>query len=205
MDLKEEEKNVAANTSRIYNWAIQRTESKNASLWFGLLFCMELVLFIPLDAIMIFFCLQNRSHIPRYIILAIAASALSGFCGYLIGHLLWDLVSPYILGTIVSPASFDHIASHYQAHETGAIFFGSLFPFPLKVLSLSAGLFHLKFAPFLMILLIARLIRFSILGALMLIFGERLKTFVERHFNRLLVLLGAKVAAGLTFFWMIAN
>lgn len=196
---------MSANTGRVYNWAIRRTESKRSPLWIGLLFFLELILFIPLDAILLFFCLQNRAKIPYYIVIAAIASTLSGLAGYLMGHLLWDLIGPYVLNHWISASSFDRFANHYQLYENWAVIGGSLLPFPLKLLSLSAGLFHLGLAPFLGCLFLARSLRFFLVGAMVYFWGEKVKSFVDRHFNRLLLLVGAKLAIGLAFFWAIAR
>jgi membrane protein YqaA with SNARE-associated domain len=192
---------MSGNTRRLYSWALQRTESKRAPLWIGLLFFLELVLFIPLDAVLIFFCLQNRKRIFLYILITTIASTLSALCGYLLGHFLWDLLGSMIVPNLISPRSFQRFALHYHQHEHLAVFLGALLPFPLKVLSLSAGIFHLTITPFLFFVLLARTLRFSLIGIAMLFFGEKVKEFVDRHFHRLLLLLGAKTALAFAFFW----
>ena len=194
-----------ASNSKIYSWALQRTESTRAPLWIGLLFFFELILFIPLDAVLLFFCLQNRRHIPLYILITTVASTLSALCGYLFGHLLWDLIGSYIVPHLISYQSFDRFAFHYQAHEGLAIFLGALLPFPIKVLSLSAGMFHLGISQFVLFVLLGRFIRFSLIGISMYFFGEKVKTFVDRHFHRILLLLGAKIALAFAAFWAFAN
>lgn len=195
---------MAAN-GRVYNWAIRRTESRRSPLWIGLLFFLELVLFIPLDVVLIFFCLQNRRNIGLYVVIATLASTLSGFCGYLLGHFLWDLVGPYIVPHLICPAAFDRFAHHYQAYENWAIFFSSLLPLPLKVISLSAGIFHLGLTAFLSYLFLARLLRFALIGGAMILWGEKVKIFVDRHFHRLLVVVGAKIAVGFGLLWAISH
>src|SRR6187431_3120562 len=77
----------------LYSWALQKATSPKAPLWIGLLFALELFLFIPLDAILMFFCLQNRSRIFLYASIATIASLVSGLIGYFLGHFLWDLIS----------------------------------------------------------------------------------------------------------------
>ena len=196
---------MATSNGRFYNWAIQRTESRRAPLWVGLIFFLELILFIPLDLILMFFCLQNRNRILLYILIAALASTLSGLCGYLLGHFLWDLIGPYIVPHIISASVFEHFAQHYQNYEIWAVFFGSLLPIPLKILSLSAGIFHLGVAPFVSFVLLARLLRFSIVGGIIQLWGERVKNFVDNHFKGLLLLIGAKIAIGFAFFYAIAQ
>ena len=66
-------------TTKLYNWALQKANSSKAPYWIALLFSLELVLLIPLDAILIFFCLQNRKRIGLDVALAAFTSTISGF------------------------------------------------------------------------------------------------------------------------------
>lgn len=192
-------------SAKLYNWAIDKASSEKAPFWLGLLFSMELFLLIPLDAVMMFFCLQKRSNIFLYIMIATVASTLSGLIGYLLGHFLWDLVGGWVVPNLISTKSFAQMSGHVQHYENWAIFFGSLVPFPLKVLSLVAGVFQLGVLPFVTCLAIARLLRFAIIGTAMVFWGEKVKTFLDRHFHSIFMLLGAKIAAALLFFWVLAK
>ena len=194
-----------AGSGKIYQWALERTGSKRAPFWMALLFLFELVLFIPLDAVLIFFCLQNRSRIPLYVLIATIATTLSAVIGYLLGHCLWDLIGPYVVPKLISLSSFENFSFHYQAHETLAVFLGAFLPFPMKLLSLSAGVFHLHFPCFFFYVLLARALRFSLIGITMILWGEKVKAFLDRHFHRVLVILGAKIAIAFSLFWIFSN
>jgi membrane protein YqaA with SNARE-associated domain len=196
---------MAANTGRLYQWAIQRTESKRAPIWIGIIFLLELILIIPLDAILVFFCLQRRQWIFLYVMITSIASTVSGLCGYLLGHFLWDLIGPYIVPHLISPFMFNQFAIHYQNFENWAVFIGSFLPLPMKVLSLSAGIFHLGLPAFVGFVFLARLIRFSLVGGAMYLWGERVKAFVDRHFRGLFLILSAKIAIGFAIFYLIAQ
>jgi len=191
--------------TRLYQWATQKAASSKAPLWIALLFSLELVLFIPLDAILMFFCLQNPRKTFLYVLIAAFASALSATVGYLLGHFLWDLIGSYVVPSLISTSLFDRIAGHFQLYENGAVFFGSFLPFPLKALTLAAGVFHIGFLPFFCFFLIARLLRFSLVGGAMMIWGEKVKNFVDLHFHRIILVAGAKVAAAFLFFWVLAR
>ena len=88
--------------------------------------------------------------------------------------------------------------------ESWTVFFGGLVPFPLKALSLVAGVFSLGVFPFIAFLAAARIVRFVLIGATMAIYGEKVKLFVDRHFHKLFMVLGAKIAAAFLFFWVLA-
>jgi len=192
-------------TTRLYNWAMQKANSEKAPFWIALLFALELVLFIPLDAVLMFFCLQNRKNIFLYVGIAAIASTLSGLIGYLLGHFLWDLIGSYVVPHFISTAFFNKISLQFQHYEVWAVFFGSLLPFPLKALSLTAGVFHLGVLPFVTYMALARFLRFSLVGVAMVIWGESVKSFVDRHFHRIVMVIGAKVAMAFFFFWAIAH
>jgi len=192
-------------TTRLYNWAMEKANSQKAPFWIAFLFVLELVLFIPLDAILIFFCLQNRKNIFLYVGIAAVASTLSGLVGYLLGHFLWDLIGSYIVPHFISASFFNKLSFQFQVYEVWAVFFASLIPFPLKALSLTAGVFHLGVIPFATFMLLARLLRFSLVGVAMSIWGENVKSFVDKHFHRIIVVIGAKVAMAFLFFWAIAR
>ncbi len=196
---------MKASTTKLYSWATQKANSSRSPLWIGLLFFLELVLFIPLDTILIFFCLQNPKKTFVYILIAATASMISASIGYLLGHFLWDIIGSYIVPAFISTSMFDKMSNHFQLYENWTVFFGSLLPFPLKALSLTAGVFHLGLAPFLSYLFIARLLRFSIVGSAMLIWGDQLKNFIERHFRWIILLLGTKIALVGGFIWILAQ
>jgi membrane protein YqaA with SNARE-associated domain len=196
---------MKASTNKFYSWATQKANSSKSPLWIGLLFFLELFLFIPLDAVLIFFCLQNQKKTFLYVSIAAIASTISGMVGYLLGHFLWDVIGSYVVPTLISASLFDRMSGHFQLYENWAVFFGSLLPFPLKALSISAGVFHLGLTPFLGYLLMARFLRFAIVGSAMLIWGEQLKNFIERHFRWLMFLLGAKITLALIFIYILAQ
>lgn len=192
-------------SARLYHWAIEKASSTRAPFWLGLLFAMELFLFIPLDAILMFFCLQKRGNIFLYVMITTIASTLSGLVGYLFGHFLWDLIGNWVVPHLISPASFERMSGHIQHYENWAVFLGSLAPFPLKILSLVGGVFHLGILPFITCLAAARLLRFALIGSAMAFWGEKVKAFVDRHFHRIFMLLGAKIAVAFLFFWVLAR
>ncbi|MGB7979118.1 MAG: VTT domain-containing protein [Chlamydiales bacterium] len=192
-------------TAKIYHWGLEKASSNKAPLWLALLFGLEIALFIPLDAVLIFFCLQKRSHIFLYVSIATIASTISGLAGYLLGHFLWDLIGGWVVPHLISASAFERVSGHMQQYEHWALFLGALIPFPLKVLSLASGVFQLGVIPFTSCFAIARLLRFSLIGGAMALWGESVKSFVDRHFHRIFMVIGAKVAVALFVFWILAR
>lgn len=196
---------MRSSTTRLYNWAIHKATSPKAPLWLGVLFFLELILLIPLDAVFMFFCLMKRRNIFLYIMVSTIASTISGVIGYLFGHFLWDLIGGWVVPNLVSTSTFAKLSGYMVSYENWTIFFGGLVPFPLKALSLVAGVFKLGIGTFATFLAAARLVRFALIGATMALYGEKVKIFVDRHFHKLFMVLGAKLAAAFLFFWVLAR
>ena len=135
---------------------------------------------------------------------ATIASTISGLIGYLFGHFIWDLIGGWVVPNLISTSTFTKLTDYLVRFESWTVFFGGLVPFPLKALSLVAGVFSLGVFPFIAFLAAARIVRFVLIGATMAIYGEKVKLFVDRHFHKLFMVLGAKIAAAFLFFWVLA-
>lgn len=188
-------------TTRLYSWATLKATSTRAPLWIGLLFFLEIFLFVPLDAILMFFCLQNPKKTLLYITIAAVMSTISALVGYLLGHFLWDLIGPYVVPHLISTAFFDRLSAHLQAYTSWAVFLGSLFPFPLKAVSLASGTFHLSIIGFFIGLFSARILRFALVGSAMLYWGDKAKTFLDKYFHHISMIILIKILAAVIFFW----
>ncbi len=192
-------------TAKLYDWATEKAASDRAPFWLGLLFSLELFLLVPLDAVLMFFCLQKRSRIPLYVLIATAASVFTGVVGYLLGHFLWDVIGGWIVPHVIAPTTFERVASHLQTYESWAVIIGTLLPFPMKAISIVSGVFHLNLLDFIMCVAIGRLARFALVGGIIAAFGEKVKLFLDRHFHRIFLIIGAKTALAFALFWALAN
>lgn len=189
----------------VYEWAAGKATSAFAPLWLGIIFLLELVLFIPLDALLMLFCMHNPQRRFVYASVATFASLVTGLAGYAIGYLLWDTIGPFVISHLISPDFFNRLVEHYNAHEKLAVFIGSFLPIPLKAITLSAGFCKLSLLPFTLSIFLARALRFFLIAELMNLWGEPIKRFVDRHFNRLVFAFGAKVALTFSFFWVLGQ
>src|ERR1700722_19832945 len=179
---------------KIYDWAASKACLPLAPLWLGLIFLSELFLFLPLDALLMLFCLQNPQRRFFYASIATFMSLCVACLGYGIGFLLWDTIGPFIVKHLLSADFFDKFVHHYNSHENLAVFFGSLLPIPFKAVTLSAGFCQLSLGSYLLFVVLARSMRFFFLAEAMCRWKTGIKTLIDRHFNRILVILGVKVA-----------
>src|SRR5262249_40053546 len=145
---------------RAYHWACEKTHSRFAPFWLFVIFLFEIVLFLPMDALLMLFCMQNPKKRFLYASLATCASLVAGAVGYLVGFLLWDVIGDFMMTHLISEEYFHRLVVHYTQYEHFAVFIGSLLPIPFKAITFSAGVCHLPFAGYLLALFCARGVRF---------------------------------------------
>lgn len=190
---------------KIYDWAAQKAVSRYAPFWLGVVFLLEMVFFLPLDALLMLFCWENPKRRYLYALVATISSVVSGLVGFLVGYWLWDIVGSYVIGHLISESYFNRFVEHYNQFENWAVLIGSFLPIPFKIVSLSAGFCKLALIPFIGCVLLARASRFFLIAKLMHLWGEQIKGFVDRHFNRIIMAVGAKIAFAITFLLVLGH
>jgi membrane protein YqaA with SNARE-associated domain len=189
---------------KIYNWASLKANSRFAPLWLGVIFFLELIFILPMDAILLLFCLENPRKRYWYALVAGTASIASAFVGYYVGLAAWDFVSPYVLDRLISTSFFERVHGHYLDYQHWAVFFGSFLPVPFKAVTLTAGVCELAVIPFILAVGLARFTRFFLIAKVVQRWGVQIKTFVEKHFHRFVYAVGAKIALALGFLWALS-
>ncbi len=190
---------------KVYEWACQKAFSPMAPLWLALIFFLEMFLFLPMDALLMLFCMHNPQRRMIYAAVATLSSLIIGLIGYGIGYLLWDTVGQFVTDHLISKNFFNRLVDHYNAHEYVAVFFGSFLPIPFKAVTISAGFCQISLGGYLISIFIARALRFFLIAELMQRWGMQIKSFVDRHFGSLVIALGAKVVLTFGFFWILGN
>ncbi len=190
---------------RVYNWACQKAFSPMAPLWLALIFFLEMFLFLPMDALLMLFCMHNPQRRFTYAFVATLSSLFIGLIGYAVGYLLWDSIGEFVTAHLISKDFFNRLVDHYNAHEHIAVFLGSLLPIPFKAITISAGFCHIPIGGYIAAMFFARAVRFFVLAELMQRWGDKMKAFIDRHFGGLVWAFGAKTALTFMFFWVLGN
>ncbi len=172
----------------LYDWMGSKVHLPHSTWWLALFFFAEACIFpIPVDPLLILFCIKNRYSSFWYAFVATSASVLGGLCGYLIGFGLWGVVGPWFLRWVVSEQSFIKITQYYELYEHWAVLIAGFTPIPYKAVTLSAGFCSLSLAPFIFYSIIARGARFFLEAGAIRIWGEHVSGFIDRHFDALIV------------------
>jgi membrane protein YqaA with SNARE-associated domain len=168
---------------------------RHADLLLTVLFYFEaLIFFLPTDPMLIIYCIERRQKAFWYAFIATVGSVLGGMTGYLIGYWLWEsygqvIIHSRFVSMILNPQDFKYLCNMYKEHEYLAIFIAGFTPVPYKAATFTAGFCKLGFIPFVVCSFIARGARFFLYAIVISIWGEKIKEYLDRYFNLLVVLI----------------
>ena len=157
---------------------------------------------VPLDPVVATYVYQSRSHALLYPLMAAAGSAVGCVILYFIGYKGGEV----LLLKRMSRAKFERIRASFDRHEFWALMVPSMLPppFPFKAVVLAASAFEMNFWHFLLAIFLGRLLRFVLLGLLVLSFGPQVAAFgaeILAEHRILLILTFSVVAVAGIYAW----
>lgn len=153
---------------------------------------------IPPDVLLIPLCLGDPSKAFWFAGICTVGSVLGGAFGYGLGY--WGgrpLVRRMFRAEKV--AAVERLYDKYNAWATGI---AGLTPLPYKIFTVSGGAFAINFRVFLIASLISRGLRFFAVAALLYVFGEPIRTFIDDNLGWLSVAFVILLIAG---FWLVGK
>jgi membrane protein YqaA with SNARE-associated domain len=177
----------------IYQWILSHVNARYAYHFFFSLFALEIILFIPLDPVMAFFAIHRKKDAYVFTVLAVLGSMLGSAIGYFLGSFLWDIIGRKIVLFLISQLTLDNFILNYQSHYFKTIFLGALFPFPFKLLTVSAGLAKIPVSLFVGIIGLARVVRFFAITYVSVTWGDHFMFFIKNYQRHILFLLALMV------------
>src|SRR5690606_3711185 len=120
-------------------------------------------------------------------------SVLGGLIGYYLGYAFWEVSRDFFFQYVISEANFGIVTTRFQENAFLAIFLAGLTPIPFKVFTLAAGVAHIPLLPFTVGALVGRSMRFLLIGVLLYFYGESIRAFIERYFERITAITGLVV------------
>ncbi|MCP2605032.1 DedA family protein [Candidatus Aminicenantes bacterium AH-873-B07] len=183
---------------KLYDWVLHWAKTPYGSLALFLLAFAESSFFpIPPDVLLIALILGSISRAFRFAFLCSLGSILGGIFGYFIGYKLW-WVSPGVYSNIAhfffnyvpgfTENLFQAIKVKYDAWNFWIVFSAGFTIIPYKVITISAGAFNINFSLFLLASSISRSARFFLVAGFFRIFGEKVKSFIDKYFDLLALL-----------------
>jgi membrane protein YqaA with SNARE-associated domain len=175
----------------------KRAETKGAKRTLFILAFIESIFFpLPPDLLLIPLGLASRKNVFKLAAICTAGSVLGGAIGYVVGYFFMDAVGMYIVNFYKLEDGYASMQEWYQQYDAWAVFAAGLTPIPYKVATLTAGAFKINFATFMLASIASRGLRFFAEALFIYIFGEKVRYFLEKRFDLILLIALVLIVAG---------
>ncbi len=151
---------------------------------------------IPPDTLLIPLSLSRPKKALWYATLCSIFSVLGGILGYAIGLWLMDGIGMKVLELYGATSKFDQIAELYAQYNAIAVGIAGFTPIPYKIFTIAAGACKINFFIFVLASAVSRSARFFLVAILLMFFGEKVKTFIDKYFNLLTIVLTVLLIGG---------
>jgi len=168
--------------SRVVAWFRAAVEAPAAPWYLAGAAFLEASLFpVPPDFLLVPLGIAHRRAIPRLVGLCVAASTGGALLGYFLGNTLYGpIVAPVVAHLGLQPA-VDAVLTRYGENAWLALLLAGFTNIPFSVFTLTAGFRGtVPLVLFLAAVFIGRLVRFSLVGALLHLFGPAVRRILER-------------------------
>ena len=182
---------------QLYNWVIHWAEKPQALWALSGISAIEAIFFpLPADPLLIAMGAAKPRKSFQYATVITLSSVAGALLGYLIGYMFWEASQDFFFQSVFSQETFETVKNHFNDNAFMAIFIASFTPIPFKVFTLAAGAVSLPLLPFTLSALLGRGLRFFIIATLLFFFGETIRHFIEKHFEKLTIILSLLLVGG---------
>jgi len=174
---------------RLYDWTLHWAHTKYGTPALFFLAVAESSFFpIPPDVLLTALSLSRRQKALWYALVCSVGSVIGGVIGYYIGYALWESVKDFFFSYVFKEEVFNKVGAWYEQGAFWYIFIAAFTPIPYKVFTVAAGVYHQLIPLWVLVVasVIGRSARFFLVAGLLYFFGDRMRAFVEKYFDRLL-------------------
>jgi membrane protein YqaA with SNARE-associated domain len=154
---------------------------------------------VPPDALLVAMGLARPHRVWFYALICTIASVAGGALGYLIGYAVLDRLAQPVIHFYHMEQAFQTFQDRFARYGIYLILIKGVTPIPYKIVTIAAGAAHFSFWEFLGASLITRGGRFCLLAAILRIFGEQARDFIEKRLMLVTSLIAAGILGGFLF------
>jgi len=181
---------------KLYDKCIEWVNHKFEKPLLALVYFLESFIFpIPTDAMLIPMIIAKRSEFLKISLIAIIFSVLGALIGYLIGYVFFNEIGIKIFE--IFGAENANIFKEKLESEAGLfsgiiiLFIAGFTPLPFKIITISAGFVHFNIFFFIITCLLARGLRFLLVGYLAYKYGPAIGPFLEKKGGQWTIIISA--------------
>ncbi len=143
---------------------------------------------VPPDLLLIPIAIAQRKRAFVLAFQCLLFSMLGGVVGYVIGYYFMDVLGKPIIEFYGLTEKYAVVQNWYERYSAWAVAVAGLTPIPYKLCTLTAGFFKINFLVFLIASVLSRGLRFFAIAALIYAFGEKVRVFLERRFDWVVII-----------------
>ncbi len=183
---------------KLYFWTLHWADTAYALPMLVLLAFAESSFFpVPPDVLLMALCFSTPKKWLKLGLWCTFASVVGGLLGYYIGWGLYEGVGQRIVDFYHGQPVVDQVQVWYAQYGFWGILVAAITPIPYKVFTIASGMMHFDLPQFILASVLGRGFRFFLVAGLIRLFGQRIKPFLEKYFEWLML---ALLAAGILGF-----
>lgn len=184
---------------RLKAWVEGFAAKPNASAWlFGIAFVESSFFPIPPDVLLIALSVAEPKKAFRFAAICTAGSVAGAFLGYYIGYAFFEAIGSRIVAFYGFADQFHLVLEKYRENAWLAIIVAGFTPIPYKVFTIAAGFnLTIDLATLAGASVVGRASRFFLVGGLLYVFGPRIKGYLDKHLEKLTLILGLLFIGGI--------
>jgi membrane protein YqaA with SNARE-associated domain len=167
---------------RFYDRVIALAENPQALWWLAMVSFVESSFFpIPPDAMLIPMVLAKPERAWIIATVCTIASVAGGFLGYAIGYYFFATWGQSIIEFYGLQDGFAKFQQQFNEYGLWVILIKGLTPIPYKLVTIASGAAHFDLLTFGLASLLTRGARFFLVAALLRVFGDPIRHFIEKR------------------------
>ncbi|MGR3616304.1 MAG: YqaA family protein [Paracoccaceae bacterium] len=182
---------------RLYDRTMALADHPHALWWLALVAFVESSVFpIPPDVLMIPMILARPSRAWLIAGVALVASVAGGMLGYAIGAFAFESIGQPVLEALGKGHAAEEFNTRFNDFGFWAVLGAGITPFPYKVITIMSGWTGMPLGTFIVTSILARAMRFFAVAALLRVFGEPIRDFIEKRLGLVFTLFLAALFGG---------